>query len=140
MSQSLQAVDARLLADGASTDTSNRVYRKHVLLSTDINIQAKNDCWFRDASTSSQKIASEILRYFTRCVQLQQQTAVEGIELYPIGEDDEEEQQQQAYTSNPPSPANDPNIDLFDLLFDVSTPIPQPPPGVTWVNSCVSAR
>lgn len=26
------------------------------------------------------------------------------------------------------------------MLFDVSTPIPQPPPAVTWVNSCVSAR
>jgi hypothetical protein len=31
-------------------------------------------------------------------------------------------------------------MDLFDLLVDVSTPLPQPPPGVTWVNSCVSAR
>jgi hypothetical protein len=35
---------------------------------------------------------------------------------------------------------SDINPDLFDLLFDVSTPIPQQPPGVTWVNSCVSAR
>ena len=84
MSQSLQAVD-RLLVEGAATDTSNRGYRKHVMLSTDINIQAKNDCWFSDTSTASQKVASEVLRYFTRCVQLQQQTAVEGIELYPIG-------------------------------------------------------
>jgi hypothetical protein len=26
------------------------------------------------------------------------------------------------------------------ILFDISEPLPQPPPGVTWVNSCVSAR
>jgi hypothetical protein len=136
MTHSLQAVDTRQLAEEAATDTSNRGYRKHVFLSTDINIQAKNNCWFRDASTSSQKIASDVLQYFTRCVQLQQ-TAVEGIELYPIGGDDE---QQQATTSNPPSAANDSTIHLFDLLVDVSTPLPQPPPGVTWVNSCVSAR
>ena len=139
MSQSLQDVDARLLADGPSTNTFNRGYRKYIMLSTDINVAAKHDNWFRDASISSQKVASEVLRYFSRCMQLLQQTAVEGVELYPIG-DDEEQRLQGASASNPPSPANDSNIDLFDLLFDVSSPLPQPPPGVTWVNSCVSAR
>ena len=136
VSKSLQVVDARLLVDGPSTDTTNRGYRRYVMLSTDINVQAKHDCWFRDASISSQKVASEVLRYFSRCVQLQQ-AAVEGAELYPIG--DENERLPEASTSNQSSPANDPNIDLFDLLFDVSSPL-QPPPGVTWVNSCLSAR
>ena len=133
MSQSLQVVDARLLADGPSTSTSNRGYRKYVMLSTDINMAAMHDNWFRDASISSQKVASEVLRYFVRCMQLLQQTAVEGVNLYPIGGDEDEQRPQGASASNPPSPAND----LFDLLFDISSPLPQPPPGVTWVNSCV---
>ena len=42
--------------------------------------------------------------------------------------------------SRPTSPLSDINPDIFDLLFDISEPLPQPPPGVTWVNSSVSAR
>ena len=96
ISQSLQAVDAKLLVEGASTDTSNRGYRKYVMLSTDLNIQAKKDCWFSDASDSSQDVASEVLRYLTRCVQLQKQ--------------------QPTSTSRPTSPASDFNPDLFDVI------------------------
>lgn len=135
ITQSLQTTDVQLLAEWSSTDTSNHCYRKNVTLSRDINIQAKKYCWFQEATDSSQQIASEVQRHFKNCVQLQQQTATEGLDLYPIrGEP------QPTSPSQPTSPQSDNNPDMFDLLLDISEPLPQPPPGVTWVNSCVSAR
>jgi hypothetical protein len=136
-------MDAQLLQEGPSTDTSNRGIHRSAVLTIDLNIHAKNDSWFQDATDTSQHIATEVPRHFKNCVNLERQTAAGGVDLYHIRGDSSIPPPRPQTASCPPSSSShsgDNSTDIFDLLLDISEPLPKFPPGVTWVNSCVSAR
>lgn len=81
MRRSLQNMDAQLLQERPSTNTSNRGIHSSAVLTTDLNIHAKNDSWFQNATDASQHIATEVLRHLKNCVNLERQTAAGGVDL-----------------------------------------------------------